>query len=306
MQFSTLIRSLVNPSIGRAPAKMGMPKALFDVLGGFDEELPYYFEDSDLCLALAAVTVYHLCKTGDFSTFIGVGPWPQGSSSLSHSSATTVGLLILVAALGKAAQIPFSGWLPRAMEGPTPSTAIFYGALSIHAGAFLLLRCSTILDAAPLVAGAAVVFGLGTAIWARLVGRAQTDAKCSLAYASLGQVGLIFAEIGFGLRVFPVIHAVGHALMRSLQFLRAPSLLHEIHELHSATGNPTNHPHGVPLQSYWRPSRYKMVLEHLYIENLVERLIVFPFLAFCRHLRRTDQAILRMVGGSGQESDDNS
>jgi NAD(P)H-quinone oxidoreductase subunit 5 len=246
---------------------------------------------SDLCLALATVTIYHLAKTGDFSTFIGVGAWPEGHCSLTAPEATTVGLLVMVAALGKAAQLPFSGWLPRAMEGPTPSTAIFYGALSVHAGAFLLLRFSTVLDAAPLVAHSVLGLGLMTAFWARVVGKAQTDAKCSLAYASLGQVGLIFAEIGLGLRVFPVIHAVSHALMRSLQFLRAPSLLHEIHELHSATGV-LPHPQAGP--SDWV---YRLRLDHGFVENLVDRLVVVPFVAFCRMLRRVDQAVLSFLGG---------
>jgi len=251
---------------------------------------------SDFSLALATVTVYHLCLTGDFRSFLGASAWPQGVSTLAVGDATTVGLLILVAAMGKAAQVPFCGWLPRAMEGPTPSTAIFYGALSIHAGAFLLLRCSPLLQAAPLVAHLVVVVGLVTAAWARFVGKAQTDAKCALAYASLGQVGLIFAEIGLGLRVFPVIHAVGHAVMRSHQFLRAPSMLHEIHELHSATGH-RHSPKGDGKVSAYSQWRYQAMLENFYLDNLLERALILPFLAFCRMLRRADQAVLRFIGG---------
>ena len=76
--------------------------------------------------------------------------------SLTAAQALTVGLLLLVAAAGKSGLVPFSGWLPRAMEGPTPSSAVFYGALSVHLGAFLLLRASPLLDASPALAGAVV------------------------------------------------------------------------------------------------------------------------------------------------------
>ena len=82
---------------------------------------------------------------------------------------------LIVAAAGKSALAPFSGWLPRAMEGPTPSSAIFYGALSVHLGAFLLLRVSPLLDASPTLSGVVVGVGLLTALYAYLVGSVQTD-----------------------------------------------------------------------------------------------------------------------------------
>jgi NAD(P)H-quinone oxidoreductase subunit 5 len=86
-----------------------------------------------------------------------------------------VGLLLVIAAAGKSALVPFSGWLPRAMEGPTPSSAIFYGALSVHLGAFLLLRISPLLDNSPLLSAVIVVLGLTTALYAYIVGSVQTD-----------------------------------------------------------------------------------------------------------------------------------
>ena len=266
---------------------------------------------SDLGLLIAAVSVYHLFYNGDFATFLGEGPWPHQHSTLSRSGADLVGTFFFIAALGKAGQVPFSGWLPRAMEGPTPSTAIFYGALSVHAGAYLLLRISPILDKAPIIAGLVFLFGLTTAIYARFVGSIVTDIKTSLAYASLAQVGLILAEIGLGLRILPVLHCLGHALLRSVQFLRAPSLLHEIHELHSAIGPhaPGAHrPHpsqGPPLrgaaggvsqakEAWWV---YRAALERGFLDNAVERGFVLPFLGFCRLLHRLDQAVLSALAG---------
>ena len=118
---------------------------------------------------------------------------------MTPQQALLVGLLLLVAAAGKSALVPFSGWLPRAMEGPTPSSAVFYGALSVHLGAFLLLRVSPLLERSPLLCAAIVALGLTTAVFAYLAGSVQTDIKSALSFASLSQVGIIVAEIGLGL-----------------------------------------------------------------------------------------------------------
>src|SRR5262249_15596905 len=100
---------------------------------------------SHAALLLAAVAMHHLTGGGDFDKLLGSGPWPTEYSTLPSNQALLVGLLLLLAAAGKSALVPFSGWLPRAMEGPTPSSAVFYGALSVHLGAFLLLRVSPLL-----------------------------------------------------------------------------------------------------------------------------------------------------------------
>ena len=157
-------------------------------------------------------------------------------TTLSGGSATVVGLLLLLAACGKSAQVPFSGWLPRAMEGPTPSSAIFYGGISVHAGAYLLLRCQPILEASPIASAAVIVIGLASAIHGTMVARACSDVKTSLAYSSISQLGVIFVEIGLGLSWLALLHIVGHAMVRTLQFLRAPSMLHDYHTVHAAAG----------------------------------------------------------------------
>src|SRR5262249_33172175 len=98
---------------------------------------------ADAAFLLAAVVMMHLAGRGDFDMLTGIRDnlsWPEGTAVVSSGTALIVGLLLLVAAAGKSALVPFSGWLPRAMEGPTPSSAVFYGALSVHLGAFLLLR----------------------------------------------------------------------------------------------------------------------------------------------------------------------
>ena len=239
----------------------------------------------DLGLVTAAVTIHHLCGSGDFERFLG------HPTSLLPAQAAFVGGLLLVAAMGKAAQLPFSGWLPRAMEGPTPSTAIFYGALSVHAGVYLLLRISPLLEASRGLSIAVVAVGLSTALMARFVGQVQTDIKCSLAYASMAQVGLIVAEIGLGFRLLPIGHAVGHAVFRSVQFLRAPSLLHEIHEMHSNLGG------SKPTRPATQPWLYRLALERGLLEVVIERGLLTPFVRFCRALHRADQWVVNLVGG---------
>lgn len=217
--------------------------------------------------------------------------------------ATAIGALILLAAAGKSAMVPFSGWLPRAMEGPTPSSAIFYGALSVHAGAFLLLRESAYLDAAPAVAAAAVALGVVTAVHGTMAERVQTDVKSALAYASLTQVGIIVAEIGLGLRVLPVVHAVGHACLRSLQILRAPSLLHDLRHVEETMGERAARRTGFwervtpPAARRWF---YRLSLERFHFDALLDRCVVAPFLGAMRALDAADRTWASILRGSGR------
>jgi len=232
----------------------------------------------DLGLLSAVVLVHHFCGTGAFEKLFGAGS--EAGAPLSENQAIVVALLLFVAAIGKSAQLPVSGWLPRAMEGPTPSSAIFYGALSVHAGAFLLLRTAPIFENAPLVSWLVVVVGLLTAAHAALVEQTQTDIKGALAYASLTQVGIILAEIGLGLRLIPLLHIVGHACSRSLQFLRAPSLLHDLHQVESAVGEHLAHT-GMRFERIApagaRAWLYRLALERAYLDELLDKLIVRPF-----------------------------
>src|SRR3984885_12075048 len=191
---------------------------------------------SDASLLLASVVMHHLRGEGDFNALLGSGPWPDQISAVTTTQALLVGMLLVVAAAGKSALVPFSGWLPRAMEGPTPSSAVFYGALSVHLGAFLLLRVSPILDISPLLCVATVAVGMATAVFGSFAGRVQTDIKSALSFASVTQVGIIVAEIGLGLRYLALIHILSHGCLRTLQFLRAPSLLYDYRSMENAIG----------------------------------------------------------------------
>src|SRR5262249_47810697 len=136
--------------------------------------------------------------------------------------------------------------------------AIFYGAISIHAGAYLLLRAEPLLAHTGLASALVILIGLVTAIHGTIVGRASADAKTSLAYASLTQVGVIFVEIGLGWKWIAVTHILGHATVRTLQFLRAPSMLHDYHRMHSAIGGEVS-PTGRHLEAMF-PERVQLWL----------------------------------------------
>jgi NADH-quinone oxidoreductase subunit L len=239
---------------------------------------------SDAALLLAAVVMHHLRGEGDFDRLLGTGLWPEIVPSLTTKEALIVGLLVLVAAAGKSALVPFSGWLPRAMEGPTPSSAVFYGALSVHLGAFLLLRVSPLLDASSLLSAAVVVLGLSTAVFAYFAGSVQTDIKSALSFASLSQVGIIVTEIGLGFRYVALVHILGHACLRTLQFVRAPTLLHDYHTLENAIGEhlPRGSASWARSANSSRDWLYRLALERGSLDALLKDYVVAPFVQLFR------------------------
>ena len=145
---------------------------------------------------------------------------------LSHSfTGVFISLMILVAAAVKSAQLPFSSWLPRAMEGPTPSSAIFYGSLSVHLGVFLLLRTFPFWEHQISVRILIGLLGLTTSIIASLIARVQSSVKSQIAYASIAQIGLIFIEVAAGFESLALFHFAGNAFLRTYQLLVSPSVV---------------------------------------------------------------------------------
>ena len=237
--------------------------------------------------ALRVFAVYRACDIGllvgifAMHHWAGTAAFAGGLPKLTGNQASAVCLLLLFAAAGKAAQVPFSGWLPRAMEGPTPSSAIFYGAISIHAGAYLLLRVQPLLAQSPLASALVIAIGVTTAIYGTITGRASADAKTSLAYASLTQVGLVFVEIGMGWKAIAVAHILGHATVRTLQFLRSPSMLHDYHQMHSAIGGELS-PTGKFLEDLFpEPVQlwlYRWALDRGHLDTILDSLVVHPLM----------------------------
>lgn len=218
---------------------------------------------ADFALVLAALVLE--TKT-DATSFPVVGALP-------HDLGTTlIGVAVVLAAAGKAAQWPLSGWLPRAMEGPTPSSALFYGAVSVHLGVFLLIRCASILEASPWARAVAILLGVLTAAQATALTRAQADAKTTIAFASMAQLGVMVVECGLGLTRVALVHLVGHAFYRGFELLRAPSALHDAHALRAARGQ-------LDLAARVEevsPRLYVALRERFFTDNLVERFVLFP------------------------------
>lgn len=253
----------------------------------------------DIGLLGAAVWLHHAVGTAAFAPADGA-PW-AGVRVPAAGDAWVVGLLLLWASMGKSAQAPLGGWLPRAFEGPTPSSAIFYGAISIHLGPYLLLRSAPLLDANPGFAALVAVVGGVTALHGAFVGRVQTDIKCVLAYASMTQVGLILVGIGCGLRQLAVLHIVGHALVRSLEILRSPSLLQDYRHLEQAIGRQVPRPK-LALERFFpaalRPWLYRHALERGYFDAILRDHVVGGFLRAFRALDRLDRKLTRWIGGA--------
>ncbi len=258
---------------------------------------------ADAAFLVAAILMHHLQGQGDLDILMGNGLWPDEVANINPESAFLVGSLLLIAAAGKSALVPFSGWLPRAMEGPTPSSAVFYGALSVHLGAYLLLRCGPLLNQSPALCASVVVLGLTTAVFGAIASRVQADVKCALAFASLTQVGIIVAEIGLGLRYIPLIHIIGHACLRTLQLLRAPSVLHDRQQIENALGRletpvgPVRPAEPTPLQLWL----YRFFLERAYLDTLQNQLVIGPFMAIFEWCNRAELAWTRWLSGPGPQ-----
>ncbi len=261
---------------------------------------------SDAALLVAAVLLHHTTSEGEFTVLSGRSGWPHSAAVLDESRAMWVGALLVFAAIGKSALWPLSGWLPRAMEGPTPSSAVFYGALSIHLGAYLLLRVGPILDQSPALSLVVVAVGLLTAFFAVLAGRTQTDIKSGLACASLVQVGLIVAEIGLGFRYLALLHITGHASLRTLQLLRAPSLLRDYHDLGNALGKRVTN--RLPVENV-RPNSwvaawlYRLGLERGYLDVTLDLLLVRPFHGVFLWCDKVERRWLKLLAGPQDSSE---
>lgn len=142
-----------------------------------------------------------------------------------HASVTAIGLCLLVAAAAKSAQLPFSPWISRAMEGPTPSSALFYGSIMVTGGVYLVLRMHPVYTIAPDALRVMATMGALTALYGGLVSLVQTDVKSGLIFSTTSQLGLMFLAVGLGARDIALFHLFAHSLLRAAQFLSAPSTL---------------------------------------------------------------------------------
>src|SRR5882757_2372468 len=141
---------------------------------------------------------------------------------------TSIGLLLMVGAAGKSAQIPLYVWLPDAMEGPTPVSALIHAATMVTAGVYMVARSNIIFNHAPHALMVVAIIGCATAVFAATIGITQTDIKRVLAYSTVSQLGYMFLAAGVGAYAAGIFHLMTHAFFKALLFLAAGSVIHAL------------------------------------------------------------------------------
>ena len=220
--------------------------------------------------------------------------WPDVFTHAKQAEPIQVELIIggfILAALVKSSQIPFSAWIGHALEGPTPSSAVFYGSLMVHAGLFLVLRLAPLIALSPLMMTSLLILGMLTSVYGIICGLVQSDVKSVLIFSTQSQVGLMFAECGSGYFEVATLHMLAHTGWRAYQFLSAPAYMH----LLAGTEN-------VPAPTFLRRlvRLREAALQRFWLDALTDYLLVRPTIAIARDLHNFDfRAINHLVGHYG-------
>jgi NADH:ubiquinone oxidoreductase subunit 5 (subunit L)/multisubunit Na+/H+ antiporter MnhA subunit len=232
---------------------------------------------SDACLLLAMWLSHHLWHEN--ITFLKLQDSQLVQQQLQQYGAMgmMIAVLVLIAAAAKSAQLPFSSWLPRAMEGPTSSSAIFYGSLAVHIGVFLLLRTYPFWESMATIKIAVIVVGVLTAIVASTIASVQSTVKTQIAYSSVAQIGLIFIEVALGFHVLALIHFAGNAFLRTYQLLVSPSVLSYLVHDQFYNFNPAAIIHKQPAFHKIRNAVYMLSVKEWNIDFLLQRFLWNPF-----------------------------
>ncbi len=152
------------------------------------------------------------------------------SGALSQTTATAIAAMLFIGACGKSAQLPLYLWLPDAMEGPTPVSALIHAATMVTAGVFLMTRVNPVIEvSAEWITWLIAIVGVVTALFAATIAVAQNDIKKVLAYSTVSQLGFMFLAIGSGAYVAAIFHMVTHAFFKALLFLGSGSVIHGMH-----------------------------------------------------------------------------
>ncbi len=175
-------------------------------------------------------TLERLATTTTNILLIGPVPW-----------ATLIGVLIFCGAIGKSAQFPLHVWLPDAMEGPTPVSALIHAATMVSAGVYLIIRTFPLMAAGPHETTLHFIAFIGafTALFAATIALAQNDIKKVLAYSTISQLGFMFAALGIGAYVAATFHLLTHAFFKALLFLGSGSVIHGMEHGHHETEHGT-------------------------------------------------------------------
>ena len=177
----------------------------------------------DFGFLVGLMVILNTFNTFDFYTVL------KSASDVPENTVTIISLFLLLGAFGKSAQFPLFSWLPDAMEGPTPASALIHAATMVTAGVFMLVRISPILQYSKIAGMVIVLVGLITALLAAFSAINQYDIKKVLAYSTISQLGFMFIAIGAGAYVAAIFHLVTHAFFKALLFLGAGAVIHSMH-----------------------------------------------------------------------------
>ncbi|MCK5809977.1 MAG: hypothetical protein KAH00_02760 [Cocleimonas sp.] len=230
--------------------------------------------------------------------WLGTVEWDEmlGAMQTKHESPIFIGIIVvgfMIAAFAKSAQFPFSGWITRALEGPTPSSAVFYGSIMVHAGVYLLLRLEPLLNEVPILMLVIGVIGAITVAYGYIVGLVQTDVKSSFMFSTLLQVGLMMIWIGAGWSTLALVHLVIHAIWRAYQFLHAPSFMQMVQRPARPVPDWLKKKHGL----------YTAALQRFWLDDIADWLLVKPTQALAHEAQAFDEQVIdRMTGMPSQSN----
>ena len=186
----------------------------------------------DFGLVLAIFLIFMSYKAVDYATVFALTPSISGMSinflNIDFDTLTLIGFFLFVGAVGKSAQLGLHTWLPDAMEGPTPVSALIHAATMVTAGVFLIARCSPIYEYAPAMLEVIAIAGASTAFFAATVGLLQNDLKRVIAYSTCSQLGYMVFACGLSNYSVGVFHLANHAFFKALLFLGAGSIIHAV------------------------------------------------------------------------------
>nr|YP_009317212.1 NADH dehydrogenase subunit 5 [Palpitomonas bilix]YP_009317273.1 NADH dehydrogenase subunit 5 [Palpitomonas bilix]BAV82380.1 NADH dehydrogenase subunit 5 [Palpitomonas bilix]BAV82441.1 NADH dehydrogenase subunit 5 [Palpitomonas bilix] len=184
----------------------------------------------DFGLSLGVFAIFYLFSSLDFSTVFALAPYMVGSQLIfcgfEVDSLTLICILLFVGAVGKSAQLGLHTWLPDAMEGPTPVSALIHAATMVTAGVFMIARCSPLFEFAPTALFVVAIVGAMTAFFAATTGMLQNDLKKVIAYSTCSQLGYMVFVCGLSNYSVGVFHLANHAFFKALLFLSAGSVIH--------------------------------------------------------------------------------
>jgi NADH-quinone oxidoreductase subunit L len=179
----------------------------------------------DLGFLIAVFLIFNTFGSVEFKAV-----FPQAANLVSgETSVILITLCLFIGACGKSAQLPLFTWLPDAMAGPTPVSALIHAATMVTAGVYMIARSSVLFDLAPVIQQLIAIIGLATALLGAIIALSQTDIKKVLAYSTVSQLGYMFLGLGVGAYDGAFFHVITHAFFKALLFLAAGSVIHAMH-----------------------------------------------------------------------------